>query len=50
MDYLQWYDEWGSWDLYTTIMSEIDDDLEAVLMIYGLFFGENCCLKKNNPT
>jgi hypothetical protein len=46
MDYLQWYDKWGSWDPYTAIMSKIDDDLEEVLMIIRLLFGENCRLKK----
>jgi hypothetical protein len=46
IDYLQCYDEWGSWDPYTAIMSEIDDDLDKVLMIYSLLFGENHCLKK----
>jgi hypothetical protein len=47
MDYSQWYDKWGSWDPYTAIMSEIDDDLEDVLMIIRLLFGENRRLKKN---
>jgi hypothetical protein len=46
MDYLQWYDEWGSWDPYTAFMSEIDDDLDEVLMIYGLLLGESRRLKK----
>jgi hypothetical protein len=46
MDYLQWYDKWGSWDPYPAIMSEIDDDLDEVLMNIRLLFGENCRLKK----
>ncbi len=46
MDYSQWFDEWGSWDPYYTIMSEIDGDLDDLLTIFHLLFGENRRLKK----
>jgi hypothetical protein len=40
-DYTQWNNEWGSWDPYVPIMSEIDKDIDEILMVYGLIFGEN---------
>jgi hypothetical protein len=46
MDYSQWFDEWGSWDPYSTIMSEIDGDLDDLLTIFHLLFGENRRLKE----
>jgi hypothetical protein len=46
MDYSQCFNKWGSWDLYSTIMSEIDGDLDDLLTIFHLLFGENRCLKK----
>ena len=46
VDYSQWFDEWGSWDLYSTIMSEIDGDLDDLLIIFPLLFRENRRLKK----
>ena len=46
VDYSQWFDEWGSWDPYSTIMSEIDDDLDDLLTIIPLLFRENRRLKK----
>jgi hypothetical protein len=27
-DYTQWINEWGSWDPYVPIMSEIDEDID----------------------
>ncbi len=47
MYYSQWFDEWGLWDPYSTIMSEIDGDPDNLLTIFHLLFGENCRLKKN---
>ncbi len=41
-DYTWWFDEWGSWDLYSPIVSEIDEDIEELLLVYGLLFGEYC--------
>ena len=47
MDYSKWFDEWGSWDPYSsTIMSEIDGDLDDLLAISHLLFRENRRLKK----
>jgi len=46
MDYSQWFDEWGSWDPYSTIMSEIGGDLDDLLTISHLLLGENRRLKK----
>jgi hypothetical protein len=46
MDYSQWFDEWGSWDPYSTTMSEIDGDLDDLLTIFHLPFGKNRRLKK----
>ena len=46
VDYSQWFDEWGSWDPYSTIMSEIDGDLDDLLTIFPLLFRENRRLKK----
>jgi hypothetical protein len=46
VDYSQWFDKWGSWDPYSTIMSEIDGDLDDLLTIFPLLFRENRRLKK----
>jgi hypothetical protein len=46
VDYSQWFDEWDSWDPYSTIMSEIDDDLDDLLTIIPLLFRENHRLKR----
>ena len=46
VDYSQWFDEWGSWDPYSTIMSAIDGDLDDLLTIFPLLFRENRRLKK----
>ena len=46
MDYSQWFVEWGLWDPYTTIMSEIDGDLDDLLTISHLLFRENCRLRR----
>ena len=45
-NYTQWNNEWGLWDLYVPIMSEIDEDIDEILMVYGLIFGENCRQRK----
>ncbi len=34
-----WFDEWGSWDPYSSIVSEDDKDIEELLLVYGLIFG-----------
>jgi len=46
MDYSQWFDEWGLWDPYTTIMSKIDGDLDDFLTISHLLFRENRRLRR----
>jgi hypothetical protein len=38
-DYTRWFDEWSSWDLYSPIVSEIDEDIEELLLVYGLLLG-----------
>ena len=40
-DYTQWDNEWGSWDPYVPFMSEIDEDIDDILTVYGLIFKEN---------
>jgi hypothetical protein len=40
-DYAKWLEEWGSWDPYSTIMSEIDGALDNLMTIFHLLFGEN---------
>jgi hypothetical protein len=50
MDYSQWFNEWGLWDPYSTIMSEIDGDHNDLLTIFHLLFGENRRLKKKVST
>jgi hypothetical protein len=39
-DYTWWFDEWGSWDLCSPFVSEIDEDIEKLLLVYILLFGE----------
>ena len=41
-NYTQWFDEWGLWDPYAPIISEIDEDIDKLLMGFGLIFGGNC--------
>jgi hypothetical protein len=45
-NYSWWFDEWGSWDPYSPIVSEIDEDIEELLLVYGLLLGEYCRQRK----
>jgi hypothetical protein len=45
-DYTLWFDEWGSWDLYSPIVSEIDKDIEELLLVYGLLFWGSIAAKE----
>ncbi len=45
-EYSLWFDELGLWDPYSTVMSEIDGDLDDLLTIFLLLFRENCRPKK----
>jgi hypothetical protein len=47
MDDYKWlFDEWGSWDPHSPIVIEIDDDIEELLLVYGLLLGEYWCKRK----
>jgi hypothetical protein len=49
-NYTLWFDEWGSWDSYSPIVSDIDKDIEEFLLVYGPLFWEVSPQKKTSSS